>query len=160
MPMLPIGLQLEIFPAIEGSRIRVDLKRKHKPWLVGINWTPSKSGIWRRHQTVQLGQLIWRLREADNWAEAYRTACNAIEALESPSTRAALLRAVLPTPLAQIEVLEVWSDTLPDSTSERKRIEYRWRFVGSKPSKWDVEVDERRKTSFKGIAPYIKNFND
>lgn len=156
-----IDLRLEIFPAVEGNHFRVNLDHAHKPLIVRVNWVPNRPGHWKRTEDPETkDEPIWRIYEAKDWPNAYRAACRAIDSIANPARRAAFHRAVKPVPLAEVQVLGLWSRDGRNENYDCVRISYRWRFPKTRRGAWDVEVDERYRKRFRGIACYTDNFGD
>lgn len=153
-------LRLEIFPTVEGSHFRVDHHRAHKPLIVRVNWVPNRPGHWRTEYPKGENEPAWSTYEAKDWANAYRAACRAIDSISNLARRAAFHRAVKPIQLAEVQVLGLWSRNGRNENYDCVRISYRWRFLETSRGTWDVEVDERYRKRFKGIACYTDNFGD
>ncbi len=154
-------LTLTIEPTVEGTCIVGNLSRRLQPWTLTISWSPNNARFYATEVSRSDERPKMRTTVKD-YGAAYRAACRAIEKIASDPIQVALRRAVTPIPLRRLEVLGVYIDD-PEGDAEMAnwaRAVYRWRFAGNMGPNWDVDVDERYKNRYRGIACYLDSLTD
>ncbi len=144
-----VNLSLEIRPINEDAPV----EERPNRFVVIITWHASHTRFVQNRQDCIEGKSRY---EARTWQAAYRAACRVIDCIGDDKIRAALHRGVSVVPLAHLIISAIhverprgYRDVVAHAYAE-----YTWRFIGTTPGTWDVQVDERSAQRMLGIRDY------